>query len=92
MKRYDFNFELYDDSYREEKNGDWVKYEDIEPLLKELTERLKNVRCPFCEEKFDAIDWVDDGCGLRMDRWCDKCSGERIVFKPGDIRCSECEN
>ena len=50
MKRYEIYFEDYD----EDSNGQWVKWEDVEPILDHvclnICEREKP-RCELCEIK-----------------------------------------
>jgi len=35
---------------------------------------------------------INDAFGMSTQRHCRKCGGEMIVIRPGDIRCSKCEN
>jgi len=46
----------------------------------------------YCQAAIDALPIISDGLGNYSPRYCRKCGGEMIVIRPGDIRCSKCEN
>jgi len=51
--------------------------------------KLKEAK--ICRNSIDNIIVTDEFGTYRL-KHCQKCGGEMIVIRPGDIRCSKCEN
>lgn len=65
MKRYDFNWGYVGIEQREREDGDWVRFEDVEPALLQAKE---------------ALEWViEQGGGPRCEHEAGVCFCKEVV-------------